>query len=191
MLKFTIVNNKIALDPNIIVLEELNNLYKLPRGNKLLQVIYFMHSRDIDNPFRDLDQITIAENVISAVFKKKTLGELKLDTEEKKNYTQAEKTFIKYNLTSEARLEKAIDKKLDEISIMLNETVPTIEESITKSGEVKFNTNLNIILNLFTKIETIMKSKTVLQNAIRKQEGSGRVKGGGTTSFREMGTLKL
>lgn len=189
MLKFTLVNNKIALDPNIVLLEDLHNLYKEKRGEKLLQVIYFMYSRDTENPFRDLDQITIAENVISSVFKKKSLTELNLTAREAKLFSKAEKIFIKHNITSEARLEKAIDKKLDEISTMLNDTTPTIEESVTKSGEVKFNTNLTIILNLFTKIETIMKSKSVLQAAIRKQEGTGRIKGGGTTSFREMGML--
>jgi len=191
MLKFTILNNKIVLDPNIILLEELSELYTMTeRGEKLLQVIYYIHSRDIENPFRDLDQRVLVENVIRAVFKKSSFKELNLTDRETKMYYAAETIFIKHNLTSEGRLEKAIDKKLDEISIMLNETVPTIEESETKSGEVKFSTNLNIILNLFTKIETIMKSKSVLQNAIRKQEGSGRIKGGGTTSFREMGILK-
>ena len=189
MLKFTIVKNKLALDLKIVLFEDLNNLFKEKRGEKLLQVIYYMHSRDSENPFRDLDQITVAENVISSVFKKKSLGELDLTEKEAALYVKAEKAFIKYNVTSEARLEKAIDKKLDEISTMLNDTIPTIEESVTKNGEVKFTSNLSIILNLFTKIETIMKSKTVLQAAIRKQEGSGRIKGGGTTSFREMGML--
>jgi len=190
MLKFTILNNKVVVDPNIILLSDLNKLYKHgTRGERLLQVIYYTHSRDVDNPFRDLDQITVEENVVSAVFKKKSMDELKLTTTEKELFRLAEKTYLKYNMTSESRLEKAIDKKLDEISTLLNDTMPVIEESVTKNGEVKFTSNLNIILNLFTKIETIMKSKTVLQNAIRKQEGGGRVKGGGSTSFREMGIL--
>lgn len=190
MISFTIVKDKIVLDPNIVLFKELSALYKhKPRGEKLLRVIYYLHSRDKENPFRDLDQSIVLENVLQVVFNVGSWDELKLTETEKKLYRDAENIFIQYNLTAEARLEKAIDKKMDEITKMLNETKPAIEESVTKSGEVKFTTNLNIILNLFTKIETIMKSKNVLRNAILKQEGEGKVRGGGTTSFREMGTL--
>ena len=189
MLSFTIVKGKIVLDPNIVLFGSLSDLYEKVRGEALLRVIYYMHSRDTENPFRDLEERILEENVLQVVFSVANWNELKLTKVEKHLYLEAEKTFIKYNLTAESRLEKAIDKKIDEITIMLNDTTPTIEESVTKNGEVKFNTNLNIILNLFTKIETIMKSKTVLQNAILKQEGKGKIKGGGTTSFRELGTL--
>jgi len=189
MIRFTIVNNKVVLDPNIVLLKDLSNLYVEKRGPKLLQVIYYMHSRNQDNPFRDLDQITIETNILQAVFNKAGWEEINMTSKEKKLYLSAEKIFMKHNTTPESRLEKAIDKKLDEVSRLLNETEPVIEESITKSGETKFSSNLTIILNLFTKIETIMKSKTVLQNAILKQEVAGKVRGGGTTSFREMGIL--
>jgi len=187
MLKFTILKGRILLDPNIVLLEDLNNLYLEKRGEKLLQVIYYLNSRDIANPFRDLDQITLMENILMSVFKVKNFKSLKLSKKEQELYTKAEKIFIKFNSTSESRLERSINKKLDEISELLDDTTPVIEESTTSSGETKFSSNLTIILNLFTKIETIMKSKTVLQNIIMKQENKGRVKGGGTTSFREMG----
>jgi len=190
MLSFTIVKDRVVLDPNIVLMEDLHALYKKSRGPKLLQIIYYLHSRDEDNPFRDLDELVVVENVLMVVFKKSSFKDLKLSAKEKTLFDKAEALFIKHNLTSEARLEKAINKKIDEITIMLNDTTPTIEESTTRSGEVKFSTNLTIILNLFTKIETIMKSKTILQNTILRQEAKGRTKGGGTTSFREMGNLK-
>jgi hypothetical protein len=41
---------------------------------------------------------------------------------------------------------KSIDKK-DEISTMLDDNIPIIEES--NSGETKFNSNLPIMLNAF------------------------------------------
>lgn len=191
MLKFTIVSGKLVLDPNIVLFKELHDVYKLKQGEKLLQVIYFTHSRDVENPFRDLDSRTIAENVMRAVFNKSEFKDLKLVKADITKFDKAEKLFIKHNLTAEGRLEAAIDKKLDEISEMLNITAPTIEEFENPvTGEIKFNTNLTIMINLFSKIESIMKSKTVLQNTIRKQENEGRTKGGGTTSFREMGVLK-
>jgi hypothetical protein len=65
---------------------------------------------------------------------------------------------------------KSIDKKIDEISTMLDDNIPIIEESVTNSGETKFNSNLPIMLNAFFKLETIMKSKVLLQSAIAKTE---------------------
>ena len=85
---------------------------------------------------------------------------------------------------------RTINKKLDEISRMLDNTVPAIEESVTKNGEVKYNSNLGIILNMFTKVETVMKAKDKLQDSIRKRENAGRIRGGGKSSFREKGLIK-
>jgi hypothetical protein len=68
-----------------------------------------------------------------------------------------------YNSTPEIRMLKSIDKKIDEISTMLDDNIPIIEESVTNSGETKFNSNLPIMLNAF-KLETIMKSKVLLQS---------------------------
>jgi hypothetical protein len=54
-----------------------------------------------------------------------------------------------YNSTPEIRMLKSIDKKIDEISTMLDDNIPIIEESVTNSGETKFNSNLPIMLNAF------------------------------------------
>jgi hypothetical protein len=57
---------------------------------------------------------------------------------------------------------------------MLDDNIPIIEESVTNSGETKFNSNLPIMLNAF--MQTIMKSKVLLQSAA-KTVGAGRNKG--------------
>ena len=189
MLNFTLVKGKIVLDPNIVLFEELDELYKIKRGESLLRVIYYHHSVDEENPFKDLDKRMVTENILQAVFKKSNWKEIGLTEKEKAKYKAAEKLYIKHNQTAEKRLYISIDKKLDEISFMLDETTPAIEETITKSGEIKFTTNLNIILNLFTKIETILKGKTVLESSIRNTENKGRLRGGGKSSFREKGMI--
>jgi len=189
MLKLTLLNGKIVLDPNIVLFKDLHDLYKTKRGEKLLQVIYYLHSRDEDNPFRNISIMVLEENVLQSVFNKGSWGEINLTDKEEELYLTAKDTFIKFNETPEARLEKSINKKLDEIAVMLDETDPLIEKSYAKSGEIKFTSNLGIILGMFTKVESIMKGKTVLQNAILKQEAAGKIRGGGTTSFRERGSL--
>jgi hypothetical protein len=66
---------------------------------------------------------------------------------------------------------------------MLDDNIPIIEESVTNSGETKFNSNLPIMLNAFAKLETIMKSKVLLQRYCQTV-GAGRNKGDVSTSFR-------
>jgi Leucine-rich repeat (LRR) protein len=187
MIKFTLVGGKVVLDPNIVLFEPLHKLYKSKNGPKYLQVIYYMNSTDPDNPFRDFDPFVLEENVLMTIFKKNSFESLKMSGELKLLFQEAEDIFIKHNSTPEKRLLKAVDKKLDEISTMLNENIPKIEESVSEIHGTKFSTNLNIMLNAFTKIEVIMKSKTLLQNAVLKADGAGKVRGGGSTSFRERG----
>lgn len=191
MLEFTLADGEIVLSKEIVLFDELKEVYDLPSGPKLLQAIYYTHSRDQkNNPFRDLNPQVKESNIFMAVFKKKGLKELKLSAKVLKMYKAAEDVFVAYNATAEGRLNASIDKKLDEISTMLDSTVPTIEESITKNGEVKYNSNLSIILNMFSKIEVIMKAKGTLETAIMKNESRGKIRGGGKSSFREMGIFK-
>lgn len=190
MLKFTLVKGKIVLDQNIVLFNELSDLYDIPRGENLLRVIYYMHSRDEDNPFRDISQRVLEENVLQITLAVGTWKEVNLTKKEKTLFSAAEKHYIAYTTTPESRLEKSMDRKIDELSKLMDDTEPVIKITYPKSGEVKFNSNLSIILNLFTKVESLMKSKNVLRGAILKQENTGKVRGGGTTSFREMGSLK-
>lgn len=189
MIKFTIVKGNLVLDPNIVLIRELNDLYKVKDGDKLLQLIYYRHSTDVDNPFRDLDARVLEENILRLVFNKSSWDDIKLASDIRKKFEKAEETFLFFNSTPESRLLRSVNAKMDQIAKMLDDNDPVIEESVTSSGETKFNTNLTIMLNAFTKIETIIKSKTILNNAILKAEASGKVRGGGTTSFREMKLL--
>lgn len=187
MLDFTLVNDVIVLEPNIVLFDELKEVYDMKEGNKLLQIIYYRHSKAMGNPFKNLDNRVKETNVMQRVFRTNNFTDLKLSKSDTKKFLAAEKLYVKFNQTSEGRLINSIETKLDEIAVMLDETTPAIEETVLKSGEVKFNTNITIMTNLFSKIESIMKSKSILENVVLKQEGAGRVKGGGTTSFRELG----
>jgi len=187
MIKFTISGGKLVLDNSIVLFDELKELYNVKDGEKWLQVIYYLHSTDTENPFRDLDTFVLEENVMMAVFKQPSFKAMKMTKKLEDQFKAAERLFLKYTSTPEKRLLKSIGRKLDEITKMLDDNIPIIEESVTSSGETKFNTNLTIMLNAFAKIETIMKSKTILANAVMKSEGAGRTRGGGTTSFRERG----
>jgi hypothetical protein len=65
------------------------------------------------------------------VFNKSTL-ELKVPKATEDKFKLA---TLMYNSTPEIRMLKSIDKKIDEISTMLDDNIPIIEESVTNSGE--------------------------------------------------------
>ena len=65
MIKFTIVGGKLVLDPNIVLFKVLQALYDVQDGPKYLQVIYYTHSTDPENPFKDLDSRVAEENIIT------------------------------------------------------------------------------------------------------------------------------
>lgn len=190
MLEFTLSEGKIVLSKEIVLFKELETVYNLKDGEKLLLSISYMHSRSMQNPFRDLDFRVKETNVFMAVFKVKNFEALKLSKVNIKKYKEAEEVFKFYNTTAEGRMSASINRKFDELAILMDETVPTIEESVTKSGEVKYNSNLTIILNLFSKLDVIMKARSTLETAILKNESAGRLRGGGRSSFRESGTFK-
>lgn len=190
MISFTLSKGEIVLSPEIVLFGELNNLYKMKdKGEKLLRTVYYMHSTEEKNPFSSIDEFVKEESVFMAVFKVKSLEDLKLSKKEMAIYTAAADLYERFIHTPESRMNRSIDKKLDEISRMLDETVPTIEETVTKTGEVKFNSNLTIILSMFTKVEQIMKAKSTLQSVIAKQGIKGKRRGGGKSSFLEKGLL--
>jgi hypothetical protein len=54
MIRFTITSGKV-LDPNIVLFKDLQDLFNCADGPKFLQVIYYTHSTEPDNPFTGLD----------------------------------------------------------------------------------------------------------------------------------------
>jgi hypothetical protein len=125
----------------------LQDLFNCADGPKFLQVIYYTHSTEPDNPFTGLDARVLEEN-IRAVFNKSTWKELKVPKATEDKFKLATDLFLMYNSTPEIRMLKSIDKKIDEISTMLDDNIPIIEESVTNSGETKFNSNLPIMPSL-------------------------------------------
>jgi hypothetical protein len=72
MIRFTITSGKLVLDPNIVLFKDLQDLFNCADGPKFLQVIYYTHSTEPDNPFTGLDARVLEENILRAVFNKST-----------------------------------------------------------------------------------------------------------------------
>jgi hypothetical protein len=61
MIRFTITSGKLVLDPNIVLFKDLQDLFNCADGPKFLQVIYYTHSTEPDNP--SLGWAILEENI--------------------------------------------------------------------------------------------------------------------------------
>jgi hypothetical protein len=105
MIRFTITSGKLVLDPNIVLFKGRIYLIAWP---KFLQVIYYTHSTEPDNPFTGLDRV-LEENICGrcltkALGRSSNLRQLKINS----NWLQ---TFSWCTTVPEIRMLKSIDKK--------------------------------------------------------------------------------
>jgi hypothetical protein len=66
MIRFTITSGKLVLD-NIVLFKDLQDLFNCADGPKFLQVIYYTHSTEPDNPFHWMLQSTGREYLAGGV----------------------------------------------------------------------------------------------------------------------------
>jgi hypothetical protein len=119
MIRFTITSGKLVLDPNIVLFKDLQDLFNCADGPKFLQVIYYTHSTEPDLSLGWMLGV-LEENILRAVFNKSTWKELKVPKATEDKFKLATDLFLMYNSTPE----KSIDKKIDEISTMLDDNIP-------------------------------------------------------------------
>jgi hypothetical protein len=85
MIRFTITSGKLVLDPNIVLFKDLQDLFNVD-GPKFLQVIYYTHSTEPDNPFTGLDareywkRISCGRCLTKALEGSKFLRQLKINS---------------------------------------------------------------------------------------------------------------
>jgi superfamily I DNA and RNA helicase len=143
MLKFTLLNEKVCIDPNIKMIDEFNDI--LLHGKKvkddnlafrmLLYVFYCCDLSD-DNLMRDVDYRLKPEQAMVRAFQGK-----------KKKFTKVEEALIEaamdaynfFNETSAERAVLAIDKKIDEARTVLEETdVEIVRNTNASTGAISF-----------------------------------------------------
>jgi hypothetical protein len=190
MLKFTVLDDKVCVDPNIKLIEEFDNILlygkkkkNLELSNRMLIYVFYCCDLSEDNPMRDIDFRMKPEQAMSRAFRN-----------EKSSFTKEEQNLIDaaidaynfFNETSAERAILAIDKKIDEARTTLEGAqVEIIRNTNENTGVTTFASNENIIGNLAKQIGEMMTLKIQLTNAAKKLENTGRVRGGKGSSLIE------
>jgi hypothetical protein len=193
MLKFTLNQEKVCLDPSIVLLEEFSNILEYAKkkkkpelGNRMLLYIFFCCDLSDDNIMRDVDFRLKPEQAMSRAFKNE---KLKFTDEEQELIDQGIETYNFFNETSAERAVLAIDKKIDEARTIMETTDIEIIRNVKESGEVSFVSNETILFKLAENIGKLMTLKLAVAAAAKKMENSGRVRGGKGSSILERGNL--
>jgi hypothetical protein len=193
MLKFQVYNNKVCIDPSIILLEEFSNILAYAKkkkdedlGNRMLLYVFFCCDLTEDNFMRDIDYRLKPEQAMSRAFINKIT---KFDKEQSDLVDAAIDAYNFFNETSAERAVLAIDKKIDEARTIMETTDIEIIRNVKESGEVSFASNETILFKLAENIGKLMTLKLSVSAAAKKMENSGRVRGGKGSSLLERGGL--
>ena len=193
MLKFTVHNSKVCMDPSVVLLEEFSTILAYGKkkkdedlANRMLLYIFFCCDLTDDNFMRDIDFRQKPEQALMRAFAGK---KNKFTSDEQDLIDAGIAAYNFFNETSAERAVLAIDKKIDEARTVLETTEIEIVRNQKDNGEVSFASNETILSKLATNIGALMTLKLSVMNAAKKMENTGRVRGGKGSSLLERGGL--
>jgi len=194
MLKFTIQNDKVCLDPNIILIDEFHNIVRFGKkqndedlSNRMLIYVFYCCDLSEDNPMRDIDYREKEDQALARAFQNK---KKKFTVDERKLIDGAINAYNYFNETSAERAILAIDQKIDQARTTLEEQdVEIVRNTNPNTGVVTFTSNENILSNLAKQIGELMTLKLQVTNAAKKLENNGRVRANKGSSLLERSAM--
>lgn len=188
MLKYTMVNHRVTIDPMSLTLEPLRLLWVADKSKikedavMHLTYIHIVSQIDPDAPFSKSDP-----NDISALARKEIFGDFGYTFSGKFNEKFMEETVVSYQLAFETAEECAVrtfNKKIYQIQKKIDETDIIIKES-TIRGATTFVSNFTIINKMMQDLTKITKARDELEASIVRGSSRGDVKGQRKLSFLE------
>lgn len=193
MLKFTTLDNKVVIDPSVLLIKEFTNILDYGKGkdlgNQLLLYIFYCCDLTEQNPFRDIDYRLKEDQALSRAF----------SGAKKKVFNKKEKALIEagmdaYNFFNETALERATlsyDKKIDEIRTLMDDIVPEVHPTFDDDGNIdKYVSNNKIIADFSLQLGNMAVYKLKALETAKKIENTGRVRGGKGSSLIERGGFR-
>jgi hypothetical protein len=195
MLKFTTKGDSVILDKNILLTEEFTSIlehYKKAKnpdkGLKVLLYVYLCCDMSEDNFMKDLDFRQKPQQATLRCFKD---AKHKFTAKEQELVDAAIDAYSFFNETAGDRAELAIDKKIDEARIKLEETeLEIVRNTNDASGAVSFSSNNKILSEIAKDIDALMSLKLKIRETASKIKNTGRVRGDKGSSLIERNTFR-
>jgi hypothetical protein len=188
MLKLTMSNNRVTVDPVSLTLEPLRQVWMGDKSKtkeeatRLLTYIHIVSQIDQDAPFATVDPTEVAP-----LAKKEIFGNYDWTFDPPFDDAFMDDAVVSYQLAYEAPEEAAVrafDKKLHEMRKKIDETEIVIEETIVR-GTKTFVTNFNILNKMMQDMSKVIKAREELKASIVRGGARGDVKGQRKLSYIE------
>jgi len=196
MISFTLLGGKLAIDPKLAMIEEFTNILeyaskknKEELGMRMLLYVFYCCDLTNSNPMKDVDY---REKPRQAMVR--ALGPINKTSFTNKEQSLIDAAMDAYNYFNEDALERSAmvqQKKIDEISALLNKTEPFIEIVHDEDGQLdKVVTNERAIAGFVKQLEVLAVGMLKAKETAKKVENVGRVRGDKGSSMIERGVFR-
>jgi len=195
MLRFTVLNNNVVLDPSVLLIQEFTDILEYSEKQKkdpkwgfsALLYVFFCCDLTNNNPLRDVDYRQKPEQA-----SKRTWGRnVPIFSDKEQKLIDA--AIEAYNYLNETALERATltyDQKIDEIRSLLERTKPEINTLLDDNGLVsKYVSNASDLEKFAKLLNDMAVNKLKAMETAKKIENTGRVRGGAGSSLIERGAF--
>ena len=194
MISFTLLNGKLIVDPKMIMIKEFTDIMsygkKKELGMRMLLYVFYCCDLTNNNPMKDVDYRQKEEQAMV-----RAMGPIK-----KTSFTPKEQGLIDsgihaYNYFNEDSLERSANtqqRKIDEVSKLLDETVPFITTVYNPETEEmdKVVTNQAAIKGFIQQLDLLAVGMLKAKETAKKVENVGRVRGNKGSSIIERGVFR-
>ena len=191
--QFEFRDEKIVTDFRFFMFKEFTDIWNKDKSkdklnaNRMLYFIFLLCDIGKDNPLKDISSDKKEEE---AKFRAYRSRDKVFSKEEIDLLEPSIKMYTELNMTAEERLLGSFDKKAEELSKLLEQTLP---ETVTnmENGVVSFVSNSKIIADALSKLSKIRTNREIIVSSIKKTAISQKVRGDLTLSPLVRGLLKL
>lgn len=210
MLRFTINNGKVVIDPTLMMIKEFTDILDYAEeknnkelGNQMLMYIFLCCDLTDSNPNRDVDHRMKRDQALSRAFNAKDKKFLK------KEESLIDAAIDAYNFFNETAIERATlayDQKIDEIRSLMERTEPEMHaiqethmceycaelnpEGVNRIEEISKYVSNAVDLEKFAKLLNEMATyKLKSMETAKRIENTGRVRGNKGSSMIERGVF--
>jgi hypothetical protein len=188
MLRFSMKNHRVIIDPVSLSLECLREIWMADKSSikntatDLLTYIHLVSQVDQDAPFAKVDPADVA-----ALVKRELFGKYEHKFTGKFDEEFMENACMSYQIafdTAEMAAVRVYDKKIYEINKVIADTEIKIREVAVRGG-TDFISNFGIINKMMQDMTKINAARESLRSAILKQQSTNSVRGQKTVSYLE------
>lgn len=175
MIKFSIVDGRLELDPKILLIDCFSKIYSWDIENiRYIKYVFFICDIEEDNPFAHLDPEDKIWYAKRECFRS---PEYEFSEGQVEIIEEAMELYVKGNEFAQNRLAATYDETIDLMRKQLKLVPPEMVRQVDGKGNITFTDNFKVHADCLINIAKIEKAKEETMARIRKEREKGEVRG--------------